>query len=56
MNVDEARERLAEYGLVLGGIYSVSSGAQKGTVVAQTPIAGTPISASVNSVDIFISS
>jgi serine/threonine-protein kinase len=53
---DEARARLAEYGLVLGGIYTVTSGAPKGTVVAQTPVEGTPLTSSITSVDIFISS
>lgn len=56
LTVDEARARLAEYGLVLGGIYTVASGAPKGTVVAQTPIEGTPLTSSITSVDIFISS
>ncbi len=56
LNVDEARAKLAEYGLVLGSIFSVSSGAPKGTVVAQTPIASTPLTSAITSVDIFISS
>jgi beta-lactam-binding protein with PASTA domain len=56
MTVAEAEAKLAEYGLVLGGIYTVSGGAPKGTIVAQTPIAGTPITSSIISVDIFISS
>ncbi len=56
LTVDEARAKLAEYGLVLGSVYSLSSGAPKGTVVAQTPIAGTPLTSAINSIDIFISS
>lgn len=54
--VEEAQRRLAEAGLVLGGIYHVSSAAPTGTVVTQTPIAGTPITSSVISVDIYVSS
>lgn len=56
MTIDEAQRRLAEAGLVLGGIYHVSSATPTGTVVTQTPIAGTPITSSVISVDIYVSS
>ncbi|MBE6577318.1 MAG: PASTA domain-containing protein [Ruminococcaceae bacterium] len=56
LSVDEARAKLAEYGLVLGSVFSVSSGAPKGTVVAQTPIANTPLTSAITSIDIFISS
>lgn len=56
LTAEEAEKRLAEVGLVLGSIYSVSSGAPKGTVVTQTPIAGTFITSSITSVDIYISS
>ncbi len=55
LTVSEAEKRLAEVGLVVGGIYSVSSGAPSGTVIAQTPVAGTPITSSVNYVDLYIS-
>lgn len=55
LTVAEAEKRLAEVGLVVGGIYSVSSGAPSGTVIAQTPVAGTPITSSVNYVDLYIS-
>ncbi len=56
LTVEEAKNKLYEVGLVLGGIFSVSSGAPQGTVVTQTPAAGTPITSSITSVDIFISS
>lgn len=56
LTVEEAKRKLAEVGLVVGGIYSVSSGAPSGTVITQTPIAGTPITASLISVDLFVSS
>lgn len=56
LSIEEARKKLAEVGLVIGGIYSVSSGAPSGTVITQTPIAGTQITASVTSVDLFVSS
>ncbi len=50
-----AAKKLAEVGLVLGGIYSVASGAPQGTVISQSPAVGTPITSSVTSVDIYIS-
>ncbi len=56
LTVDQAKARLAEVGLVIGSIYSVSSGAPAGTVITQTPIASTPITSSITSVDIYISS
>lgn len=56
LSAPEAEARLAEVGLVLGSIYTVSSGAPKGTVVAQTPIPDTPIISTITSVDIYISS
>lgn len=56
LDAAEAEARLAEVGLVLGSIYTVSSGAPKGTVVAQTPIPDTPITSTITSVDIYISS
>ena len=56
LTTDQARERLAEVGLVIGNIYTVSSGAPAGTVITQTPIASTPITSSITSVDIYISS
>ena len=56
LDTSGAEKRLAEVGLVIGSIYHVSSGAPVGTVVAQTPIAGTPITSVVTSVDIYVSS
>lgn len=56
LTTEAAARKLAEVGLVLGNIYSVSSGAPKGTVVTQTPIAGTAITSSITSIDIYISS
>ncbi|MBO7310518.1 MAG: PASTA domain-containing protein [Clostridia bacterium] len=56
LSIDEARQRLAEVGLVIGSIYTVSSGAPLGTVIAQSPIVGTPITSSLTHVDVYISS
>ena len=56
LTTEEAAQKLSEVGLVLGNIYSVSSGAPKGTVVTQAPVAGTPITSSITSVDVYISS
>ena len=56
LTAEEAASKLSEFGLVLGNIYSVSSGAPSGTVVTQTPVAGTPITSSVTAVDVYISS
>ena len=56
MTVDEARAKLREVGLVVGSVYSVSSGAPSGTVIAQSPIPSSPIVSSITSVDLYISS
>ncbi|MBQ7384870.1 MAG: PASTA domain-containing protein [Clostridia bacterium] len=56
LTVEEARSRLAEYGLVCGNIYAVANGAPSGTVIAQSPIPETPITSGLVSVDIYVSS
>ncbi|MBO5416568.1 MAG: PASTA domain-containing protein [Clostridia bacterium] len=56
LTVEEAREKLAEYGLVCGNIYAVANGAPSGTVIAQSPIPETPITSGLVSVDIYVSS
>ena len=56
LTVDEARERLKDYGLVCGNIYDAGNSGVKGTVAAQMPTAGSAISASLVSVDIYVSS
>lgn len=56
LTIEEARNRLREVGLVLGGIFSVSSAAPKGTVVTQGFAPGTPITSTITSIDIYISS
>lgn len=56
MSVDEAAEALRSVGLVIGNIYSVSSGAAEGTIISQTPLPSTPINSSITSVDIYVSS
>ena len=56
LTVEQAAERLASVGLVVGGIFSVSSPAPKGTVIIQGIVAGTPIEPSLTSVDLYISS
>lgn len=56
LSIEEARAALAEVGLVCGNIYAVANGAPSGTVIAQTPLPNTPVSAGVVSVDIYVSS
>ena len=56
MTVEQARQKLREVGIVVGTVYSVSSGAPSGTVVAQSPIPSSPIVSSITSVDLYISS
>ncbi len=56
LTLEEARERLAEVGLVCGEIYSVQSGAGETTIVSQSIAAGTPITSGVVSVDVYVSS
>ena len=60
LTVDEARERLAEVGLVCGRIYNLQGDVQgadsTATVISQSIAAGTPISSGVVSVDIYVSS
>ena len=56
MTVEQARLKLREVGIVVGNVYSVSSGAPSGTVVAQSPIPSSPIVSSITSVDLYISS
>ena len=56
LTVDEAKAKLAEYGLVCGKIYDVGNGAPTGTVISQSPLPGTPINSGIVSVDIYVSS
>ena len=56
LTLAEARERLADSGLVLGNVYAAPSGEKKGTVMAQSPAAGTSITSSVVSVDVYVGS
>ena len=56
LTLAEAKQRLREAGLVIGSVYSVSSGAPSGTVVAQSPIPQSNIVSSITSVDVYISS
>lgn len=56
LTLDEARERLADCGLVLGNVYAAPSYEKKGTVVAQSPSAGSVISSALVSVDIYVGS
>lgn len=52
----DAVARLREYGLVVGGLTSVQNPAPRGTVIEQTPPAGTPITSTTVSVDLYLSS
>lgn len=56
LSIKEATEKLRDVGLVLGGIFTVSSAAPNGTVVTQGYAPGTPITSSITSIDIYISS
>ncbi|MBQ9087124.1 MAG: PASTA domain-containing protein [Clostridia bacterium] len=56
MSQGEAAETLRRYGLVIGSCFPVASAAPKGTVMTQSPVAGTPITSSIVSVDLYLSS
>ena len=56
LSIDEARKKLADCGLVCGNIYTASSTEPKGTVIAQSPSAGSALSPSLVSVDMYVSS
>ena len=51
----DAIARLREHGLVVGSLTSVHSAAPHGTVIQQSPAAGTPITSSTVSVDLYLS-
>ncbi len=51
----DAVARLREYGLVVGKMTSIESAAPRGTVIEQSPAAGTPITSSTVSVDLYLS-
>jgi len=55
LTVEAARERLAEYGLVIGNVYAADSNEPSGTVIAQSPSAESEINSSVVSVDMYVS-
>lgn len=55
MSVEEAKTALRGVGLALSAVYSIASAAKSGTVISQTPAAGTPITSSINSVELHIS-
>ena len=55
LSVDEAREKLKDYGLVCGNVYDAGSTESGRTVIAQSPAAGSAISPSLVSVDIYVS-
>lgn len=56
MSLEEAAEKLREFGLVIGNTYPVANAAPKGTVITQSPVAGTPLTSSTVSVDLYVSS
>lgn len=55
LTVEEARAALYSVGLTVSSVYSVSSAAKNKTVIFQSPIAGTPITSSITSVELHIS-
>lgn len=56
LTLNEARQRLSEYGLVAGNIYAVDSREPSGTVVSQSPAAGEAIEPGLVGVDMYVSS
>ena len=56
LTLPEAREKLAEYGLVCGNVYAVESMERSGTVIAQSFAAGSILSGTVISIDLYVSS
>ena len=56
MTQADAASALRDYGLVVGSCFPVASAAPRGTVIAQSPLPGTPITSSTVSVDLYISS
>ncbi len=54
MTAKEAKERLREYGLVIGAVYPVSGMASRGTVMTQSPLPGAPITSSTVTVDLYV--
>ena len=55
MTVEEATDALLRVGLTVSSVYSISSVAKNRTVIFQSPIAGTPITSSITSVELHIS-
>lgn len=53
--IEEAREILRAYGLVLGIQIPTGSAEVKGTIISQTPLPNTPITSSTVSVDVYVS-
>ena len=56
LTLAEARQKLAEYGLVCGNVYAVASRERAGTVIAQSLPAGSALSGTSVSVDLYVSS
>lgn len=56
LTLAEAREKLAEYGLVCGKVYAAPSMERSGTVIAQSLPAGSILSGTSVSVDLYVSS
>ncbi len=56
MNTEQAAAKLREYGLVVGESYPIANASPKGTVIAQSPVAGAPITSALVEVHLYISS
>ena len=54
LTLDEAREKLAEFGLVAGNVYATGDTGKRGRVIAQSPSAGSAISKALVSVDLYV--
>lgn len=55
MTVEDATVALLRVGLTVSSVYSISSAAKSRTIIFQSPIAGTPITSSITSVELHIS-
>ena len=54
LDADEARALLALYGLTVGSTLPLGNAAPAGTVISQSPPAGTPLSSSTVAVDLYV--
>jgi len=56
MSTEEAAQKLREFGLIVGKCYPIANASPKGTVIAQSPLPGAPITSATVEVHLYISS